>query len=199
MKNVLKKLLILSCFASLAHCQMGYAGYFGSWGSYLANSSIVKTATDVSASLFDMVREHPYATAAIGVSAAFGSLSAYTFINSRKVKREQAERIRNLPCRYEDLPEQINGPEPEVIDNKINDVNDLFVIRNKMFELGLLSVEEVMLLHKSEKRIKASRVSNIEAIRDVVETSDASEDKKREFYTWLDERLRNNKPPIKDS
>lgn len=195
MKNIAKKLLILSCFASLAHCQMGYAGYFGSWGSYLANSSIVKTATDVSTSLFDIVREHPYATAAIGVSAALGSLSAYALINKRKIQREQ-ERIHNLPDIYVDLPEQINGPEPEVTDNKVADVNDLFIIRSKMFELGLLSVEEIMLLHRSEKRFAVGKVPKLEAIRDVVETSDASEDKKNEFYTWFYERMNNDKARI---
>jgi hypothetical protein len=195
MKNIAKKLLILSCFASLAHCQMGHAGYFGSWGSYLANSSIVKTATDVSTSLFDIVREHPYATAAIGVSAALGSLSAYALINKRKIQREQ-ERIHNLPDIYVDLPEQINGPEPEVTDNKVADVNDLFIIRSKMFELGLLSVEEIMLLHRSEKRFAVGKVPKLEAIRDVVETSDASEDKKNEFYTWFYERMNNDKARI---
>ena len=189
MKNIAKKLLILSCFASLAHCQMGYAGYFGSWGSYLANSSIVKTATDVSTSLFDIVCEHPYATAAIGVSAALGSLSAYALINKRKIQREQ-ERIHNLPHVYVNLPEQINGSEPE------DDFNDLSVIilRKKMVELGLLNEEEFMSLPKLHEGIVVQRIPQLEHV--LIETSDASEDKKREFFIWFNERVRNSNARI---
>jgi hypothetical protein len=180
MNSLRKKLLILSCFASLVHCQMGYAGYFDAFSSYATNS--YNAMKDASYALFTTVCEHPRISAAIlGATSLMGSFTAYALIQ----KSRQHEPINFLinNSKIEILPKQINDPEP---------LNNIFVIRQEMLKEGFINQEEFELLQRSGGRTLVVReIPKFEAV--LIETSDVEDNKKIEFRKRINEYMKNNR------